>query len=279
MELKDKFIAFLDILGFKGFVERAGSESGPAIGDLLAAARVLEQQDYRGRIHERGALLCPGAPHSASDLGYEVTQISDCAVISAEVSPAGLINLVSHCWGAVYFLLLDGYMCRGYITRGPIFHTDRQFIGSGYQRALEREGQVAAFKRTADDRGTPFVEVDPDVVDYGLDTGDPCVDKMFRRLVFDADGTHVLFPFSRLSHSFIVAGGPLPFVAAEEKAANEDIREAIRRTRDRVRALVDLHNPSALKKADHYLAALDRQLEICDRTDEIIERFRRDPDA
>lgn len=275
MEFQDKFIAFVDILGFKGFVERAESGGSPALKDLLAAAEKLECQGFRDRIRKHGPSLCPAAPCNERHLDYEVSQVSDCVVISAEVSPAGAICLVSHCWGAVFDLLLHGYMCRGYITRGQIYHTEGQFVGSGYQRALSRESQVEAFKRSADERGTPFVEVDPEVSSYALGTGDACVEKMFNRLVHDERGTSVLFPFTRLSHSFIVAGGPLPFVADNEREENQSMREMIGRTRDRVLSLVDAENPDAVRKAEHYLLALDRQFELCDLTDEVIEKFRR----
>ena len=33
-------------------------------------------------------------------------RISDCAIVSAEVSPAGVISLVWHCWGAAIELIL-----------------------------------------------------------------------------------------------------------------------------------------------------------------------------
>jgi hypothetical protein len=34
-------------------------------------------------------------------------------------------------------ILLDkGFMCRGYITRGKIYHTNEHLIGSGYHRGV-----------------------------------------------------------------------------------------------------------------------------------------------
>jgi len=88
-----------------------------------------------------------------------VTQISDSVVFSYEASLAGAINLVSQCWGVVLALLQRGVMCRGYITRGNIYHTPSQVIGTGFIRAIEGEKTVTVFKHHADQRGTPFVEL------------------------------------------------------------------------------------------------------------------------
>src|SRR6267378_3569937 len=79
----------------------------------------------------------PFAARVRADLDFRLTQISDCVVVSTEISPAGVINLVNRCWGAVIRLLQNGLMCRGYITRGRIFHTETQVIGTGYQRAYQ----------------------------------------------------------------------------------------------------------------------------------------------
>ena len=114
--------------------------------------------------------------------------------------------MVHHCWGAVMRLLKRGIMCRGYITRGLVYHDGSRFIGSGYEQAYSKEEQVTAFKRNADEKGTPFVEVDSIVCDFVRDCDDQCVKKMFTRFV-KTDGTvTALFPFQSLQHSFIIAG-------------------------------------------------------------------------
>ena len=173
--------------------------------------------------------------------------------------------------GAVIQLLTKGIMCRGYITRGAVYHSDAQVIGTGYQEAYRKEEGVTAFRRQADERGTPFVEVDQVVCDYVMDYGDKCVKEMFSRYVKKDGDTTVLFPFQRLTHSFIVAGFGHTFDPEKEKRANENLRQMIQNVKRRVTELVDDSNPSAVSKANHYLAALDIQLEGCDKTDEAID--------
>jgi hypothetical protein len=270
-EFKDKFIAFVDILGYKYMVKAAEEGIGKPLGDLVKMARELGKPEDRKRYEEYGPTVCPASQYIRRDLDFQLTQITDCVVVSSEVSPAGVINLVSHCWDAVIMLLTKGIMCRGYITRGKVYHTDVDLIGTGYQAAYESEKQVTAFQRSADERGTPFVEVDPVVCDYVRNFGDDCVKEMFSRFV-KADGDFtVLFPFKRLAHSFIIAGFGRTFDPEKEKESNNNMRLSIKRLKERVMELVDKSNPGAVIKAEHYIAALDAQLEGCDKTDEMID--------
>ncbi len=163
MEFKDKFIGFVDILGFKELVAHAEDGTGIPLTELLDILKTLGSSEDGQRFNQYGPTMCPESAYLQRDLDFQVTQISDCVIVSTEVSPAGAINLISYCWGAVINLLPKGIMCRGYITRGLVYHTDTQLVGSGYQEAYSKEGTVTAFKREADERGTPFVEVDPTV--------------------------------------------------------------------------------------------------------------------
>src|SRR5260370_35280638 len=153
------------------------------LGELLEMLKKFGSPEERDKLRKYWPKMCPQSTYIERDLDFRLTQISDCVILSTEVSPAGVINLVRHCWVTVIRLLQSGFMCRGYITRGPIFHTDTQVIGTGYQKAYENEGKVAVLKREADERGTPFVEVDSIVCDYVGNCGDWCVKEMFSRCV------------------------------------------------------------------------------------------------
>ncbi len=163
-EYKDKFIAYLDICGFTKLV-KASDENGLTPDEILDLLSSFGSAESRNIFNNYGPNICPSSVHVNRDLDFRVTQISDCAVISSEISPAGIINLIHHCWGTVFKLLQQGFMCRGYITRGNIYHTDNQFIGTGYLKACMAEKEVSAFKMKPDEKGTPFVEIDPIVCD------------------------------------------------------------------------------------------------------------------
>ena len=177
MEFKEKFIGFVDILGFKELVQASEGGTGKPLLELLEMLKKLGSLEDRKQFNKYGPTICPESTYVKRDLDFQLTQVTDCVIVSSEVSPAGVINLINHCWDVVIKLLKEGIMCRGYITRGSIYHTDTQFLGSGYQEAYEKE--VTAFKCEADERGTPFVEVDPVVCNYVRNSDDECVKKCF----------------------------------------------------------------------------------------------------
>jgi hypothetical protein len=266
----DKFIAFVDVLGFKKMVVASEQGTGLPLSDLRQLLKHLGTGDERAHFGRSGPTCCPQAPRIEKDLDFRVTQISDCAVVSAEVSPAGVINLIHHCWGALIELMTRGIMCRGYIKRGQIFHSGSQFIGSGYQDAYSAERDVRAFMREADERGTPYVEVDTEVYQYVENQSDACVKEMFGRMVKSDGEVVALFTFQMLQHSFLVGSVGGRFDPEKECTSNQNLRYKLLRMKERVWSFVDRSNPKAVSKANHYIAALDAQLRVCDETDEVI---------
>lgn len=275
VEYKDKFVAFVDILGFKQFVMQSAAGNGMALSEILALLEAFGAPQERSRFEQYGPSICPHAKYVDRNLDFRLTQISDCVIVSAEVSPAGAIHLLSHCTTVVVGFLLKGVMCRGYVTRGPVFHSESQIIGTGYQSAFAGEAGVAAFKREADEHGTPFVEIDHSVSEYVASCGDDCVRMMYGRMVKSDGAVSAIFPFDRLSHSFVVAGFGVKFDPDKEHRANSVVRSNIRTLKQRVEERVDPQNANAVQKARHYLAMLDEQLAVCDRTDEMIDTLSR----
>jgi hypothetical protein len=184
---EDKFIAFVDILGFKNIVQRSeeGGHGAPSVEWILELIRAFGSSDEEDQ--RQYAPTSRATPGPETDLNFRVTQISDCAVISAELSPAGLIALVHHCYHVAFRLLVLGSLCRGYITHGKIIHTDTQFFGTGYIRAYENERKVSVFHVSKADVGTPFIEVDPQVCRYVTDRADDKLTAAFQRFT-ESDG-------------------------------------------------------------------------------------------
>ena len=94
---------------------------------------------------------------------------------------------------------------------------------------------------------------------------------MFPRMVKTENGTTALFPFQRLSHSFSIGGFDQEFDPDKERAANNDVRKLIKSLKERIFKYVDRSNPKAVSKARHYARALDDQLLVCARVDEVID--------
>lgn len=270
-EYLDKFVAFIDVLGFKSLVEQSTRGEGETLAEVLALLETFGSHNERSLFQQHGPTICPCSHVLEKHLDFRLTQISDCVILSAEVSPGSVINLLGYCSRVVTGFLLKGVICRGYITRGPIFHTDTQVIGTGYQAAYAGESGVVAFKREADEQGTPFVQVDQAVFDYVLKETDDCVRKMYGRMVKSDGDVSAIFPFDRFSHSFAIGGFGVKFDPEREHRSNDVVRSSIRMLKERVQARVDQSNPKAVAKVRHYLSILDDQLNVCDRTDEMID--------
>ena len=273
MQYQEKFIGYVDILGFEKLVEYSEKEIGMPLSELIELSKYLGTPNDVLKFKKYGPIICPESYFINRDLDFKLTQISDCVIVSSEISPSGAINLVSHCWEAVLRLLQKGIMCRGYITRGSIYHTETQIIGSGYNKVISNEKTVKAFRRKADEKGTPYVELDGAVCKFVKDCKDACVKEMFSRYVKDNGEDVALFPFQQLSHSFIIAGLGTKFNPQKEKKSNHNMRLLIKKSKDRVIEFVDKSNPDAVRKLEHYIKALDDQLMACRKTDEIIDKL------
>jgi len=241
------------------------------LSELLGLLKNLGTSERTNAFADYGPTTCPNAPHVEKDLDFIVTQISDCVIISSEISPAGLINLVSHCWASVLKLMDKGVLCRGYITRGLIYHTENQVVGSGYQEAYSKESAVSAFKKNADECGTPFVEISPSVCKYVNSEGDDCVKEMFSRMVKSDGMTTALYPFKRIEYTLIIGGfGNDKFDENRELAELNNVRKILSNFKSKLLSVTDQNNPKAVSKTMHYITALDEQLRRCDLTEEII---------
>ena len=113
LQFTEKFIAFFDVLGWTSLVRASDEGCGLSLPELSEIATMLGTSADREHFEKYGPTTCPKAPYIRKNMDFRITQVSDSALISAEVSPAGLINLVSHCWTACFKLLSKGIMCRG----------------------------------------------------------------------------------------------------------------------------------------------------------------------
>ena len=270
-QFREKFIAYVDILGFKSKVESADAELGESLSlsQLLAMLTTLEGQKHSEIIRIDGPTICPESLYNQRDLDYRVTQISDCVVISAEVSPAGIIHIMGQIQGTVWKLLMQGVMLRGYITRGNIFHEGNTFLGPGYHRALEGEKKVTAFQESNGDVGTPFIEIDPAVVRYINESGDECVKTMLARMTKNEDDVTAIFPFHKFSNLINLGIDDLEKVRQNLNL----IRSSICSAREKIALFAPSSDPNATRKSKYYLKFLDDELELCDQ----IERELQEP--
>ena len=272
LQYTEKFIAFLDVLGWQSLVRASDKGRGLSLGELCEILDELGKPADREHFEKYGPTTCPQAPRIRKDIDFCITRFSDSALISAEVSSAGLINLVSYCSRACTGLLSKGVMCRGCIKRGRIYHTSEYQIGAVLNDVVEWEKKhVSIFKKDADEHGTPFIEIDMDVVQYVSNQPDKCVKEMFPRFVeMDRDLT-AIFPFKRLDPSIFF--GPRLGQRFNPERARESVnvvRGWIQRMKEHVQHHVDWSNESACQKGNQYIRMLDAKLVACDQMDDAI---------
>ena len=269
IQYAEKFIAFFDVLGWKSLVLDSDAGCGLSLGELCEITDMLGTAADRDEFKKYGPTICPEAPRTRKGMGFRITQVSDSVLISAEISPAGLINLVFHCWRASTRLLSKGVMCRGCIKRGPIYHTSEYQIGVGINDVVDREKRVSIFRKANDESGTPFIEIDVDVVQYVECQPDKCVKEVFSRLVERDNDLAAIFPFKRLDPGLFYSAAT--FNPDKERKAVDYVRGRIQRMKKLIQNHINPSHTSAYRKAAQYTRMLDAQLVVCDRHEEMID--------
>lgn len=153
-EYRERYVVFLDLLGFKVLVENAevDQETRNRLGESL------------DRLRET---LCNDA---AIDMRF--TYFSDCIVITAERSQPGLWELLKSVRTLTCNLLQNDVLVRGGMTLGGVFH-DQQFVyGTAVSRAavIERDHERGA--------RAPLVLLGPEVYEDAKAYGQPFLNEL-----------------------------------------------------------------------------------------------------
>jgi hypothetical protein len=241
---EDKLIAFVDILGFRNLVIQSEETDSPSLESLLDLTRRLGSSEDSARY---------------AGSGFRITQVSDCVVVSSEVSPVGVINLLQHCFEISVNILMVGHLCRGYATRGKIFHTDGQFMGSGYMKALDC---------TETSGGTLFIQIDQSVCTYVAGQGGGAANKIFNRMT-ESDGRDIVIsPFLLFKN--------LPSAVIDRNFDSDKWKANVQVVRAQAQKLIAQLNQEGmgaparvLTKIARYKRKLAEVLAIKDREDEL----------
>lgn len=133
-----RLILFVDFLGFREVV--AGTETDPAM-----LARLVAALDDIGRLGEAEIFR-----------SQRVTQFSDSVVMSYRITEqSGVFWMINAIALTIISLAERGFLLRGAVTLGDLYHTGRHVVGPAMVRAYEMESQLARF---------PRVIVDPTVI-------------------------------------------------------------------------------------------------------------------
>ena len=247
-------------------MRKAASGEGLTLGELSEILAALGPDAGGGQIAGLGPPVQSDAPRITGDIDLRISSVSDCVLVSAEISPAGIINLVSHCWTSCMKLLSKGVLCRGYIARGRICHTPQYQMGPGLIDVVDREKQVSVFKEEPEEGSTPFIEISREVVQYVERHGDRYVQEMFFHLVRTDGDVAAIFPFRVLDCRCSRGRVGAARAPGQEHASPGNVESSIRRIKERINRHIDPSDPEARRKGNYYIRMLDAQLEVLRRS-------------
>jgi hypothetical protein len=136
IEFEERAVAFIDVLGFKSIVNFATQDSNK-LKDLKDLIGILETV-----VPKLDGTIDPRVPKS---LIPKHIYISDSIILSAPLKSDempgyfGLSTLVMRVIQISHILLSKGYLIRGGISVGPVWHTDSNIVGTAYQEAYHIE--------------------------------------------------------------------------------------------------------------------------------------------
>lgn len=165
-------------------------------------------------------------------------------------------------------------MCRGYIKRGMIYHTDRDCVGSGLIDVVEGEKQVSIFKQGNAESGTPFIEIDRNIIRYVDEEvdrqSDACVKEKFSQFVTVEDDVAAIFPFKSLDPDIFGDG---EFDPEKVRKRIDTIRGWICKMKAEVGRRINPYSKSARRKERCLNRMLDAQLNVCVNREKAIEQM------
>lgn len=139
---QERFVAFIDILGFKDLVER--SENEPHLLERLVAI-LDEVNDYSSL--QRSMDSTPNDKGKYFNGMFRISTFSDSILISTKSDPLGLMLLLMIVTTMCNKLLHQGVLTRGAVSKGKMIHTERIAIGDGLIKAYQLESSTAIYPR------------------------------------------------------------------------------------------------------------------------------------
>jgi hypothetical protein len=172
IQYQDRYLAFVDVLGFADLVKQ--SESSPLI---------------LGQIHSALASLSAASMSARSNaLGLEVTSFSDTVVLSAPVGMEQLIRVIELIDDFSLALLSHSMLFRGAVVRGAILHKPEFIFGPALVAAYYLESASSFHPRIMLD-GTTYADV--------VGAAEPHKTRLAQYVTVDPYDVPYLNPFAR----------------------------------------------------------------------------------
>jgi hypothetical protein len=140
---EDRYLAFVDVLGWKNIVSRSVSDPSVLPSIEQAADIISRAPDWARRTNEAGAFSTLGPV----EIDARVSHFSDTFVLSFPGNPVSEGPLLTMLKTLCAELLNCGHYTRGAVVRGDLCHTDRVLFGPAVIEAHDLEQNVAKYPR------------------------------------------------------------------------------------------------------------------------------------
>lgn len=137
MKYEGRVVAFIDILGFKAAVDKSATNQ-KEFDKIYNTLKELQEFFLKPKDeHEKRA-------DKYLQADTKIIQISDSLIISRLIQEqGGIFYMLQDCAFAIHLLISKGFLCRGAIKFGYMFHTDTMIFGDAYVRAYLAEEEEA----------------------------------------------------------------------------------------------------------------------------------------
>lgn len=133
MGYETRVVAFIDILGFKNSVEKSGDDE-EEFNRIFGALTDLKDFFIKSKKDDE--------TETDRQLGVDtqILQVSDCLIISRLIQEqGGIFYMLQDCAFAIHLLIGRGFLCRGAIEVGKMYHKDTTLFGQAYIEAYTAE--------------------------------------------------------------------------------------------------------------------------------------------
>jgi hypothetical protein len=137
MGYEKRVVAFIDILGFKEAIKKSNEDEN-------------EFNRIRGTLTELKEFFIQPTDHYEIEINRKLgadtqtLQVSDSLVISRLVQEqGGIFYMLSDCAFAIHLLINNGFLCRGAIKVGNMYHKDTTLFGQAFVDAYIAESEEA----------------------------------------------------------------------------------------------------------------------------------------
>jgi hypothetical protein len=144
---ENRYVAYIDILGFSSLVSRADS-------DAILLERLASALEEVRMYQPLGTLLdsVPDNPQGLFQNMIRMSTFSDSILISTKVNPIGLDFITLLSVAICNRLLFLGLLTRGAISIGMLIHTEAIALGAGLIKAHNLENSEAKYPRVLLDK-------------------------------------------------------------------------------------------------------------------------------